>query len=167
MKCLFAFAALALALAGCDVPQGRDREADATAKAAYAQCEELRESGQIKSELAAVDCAVPTVVAAYQEAAYPFDDLIYISVQARRAGARKVDDGIIGRSQYLHDVAALDARIAAESARRHKAMEFGGNPKPAPLGVLLGGLPSFARAPTAAAVPPGGCVPLGGIRTCP
>ena len=164
-----AAAALVLALAGCFVQESRKREADAEANAAYAQCETLRHSGKYKTELAAVDCAVPTVVAAYEQTAYPFNDLIYISIQARRIGAAKVDAGIVTEAQYRHDLAVLDARLAAEDKRRRGVMEYGGNPQPTPVSVLTQGLPAFAPAPTVAALPLGakpGCVPLGDIRRC-
>jgi hypothetical protein len=168
MKHLVAFAALTVALAGC-MSQPRLSEAEAKAKAAYAQCEELRQVGQIKTHVAAVNCAVPQVTDAYVAAAYPFTDLVYDEIQARRVGAARVDDGDVSETQYQHDVAVLDARIAAEEKRRRAEMALGGSGQAAPPEPLIAGLPSFAPAPTAAAMPPpapGGCVPLGSIRTC-
>jgi hypothetical protein len=162
-------AALVLTLAGCAVDsQSRKDEADAKARAAYARCDQQRLGGKYKSHLAAVECAVPTVVAAYQEAAYPFEDLIYLSVQARRAGARKVDTGEATEAEYQQDVAVLENRLAAEDSRRHDIMKYGGNPKPVPTEQLVQGLNAFLVTPTAAALPaaPAGCVPLGEIRTC-
>ncbi|HUZ74495.1 MAG TPA: hypothetical protein VMU87_16035 [Stellaceae bacterium] len=152
--------------------QSRVDEAKAKAQAAYARCDELRRAGHYATHLAAVDCAVPTVVAAYGEAAYPFNDLIYISIQARRVGAAKVDAGEVTDAQYRRDLVVLDTRLAAEDRRRRAIMEYGGNPQPAAVGTLLQGLSAFTTTSETAARPaPGpaaepGCVPLGAIRTC-
>jgi len=168
-----AAAALLLALAGCSVfvSESRKEEADAKARAAYAQCEQERLSGQYQTHVAAVNCAVPAVIAAYQEAAYPFNDITYLSVQARRVGARRVDAGDVTEAEYQHDVAELDSRLAAEDSRRQEIMKFGGDPKPTPADQLVQGLGAFAATPSAAALPApprtgSGCVPLGEIRTC-
>jgi hypothetical protein len=161
--------ALALVVAGCVVPESRQDAAEAKVRAAYAQCEQQRLSGRYKTHLAAVDCAVPTVIADYQEAAYPFNDIIYLSIQARRIGARRVDAGDVTEAEYLHDVAELDSRLAAENTRRVDITKYGGDPKPTPPDQLMQGLNAFAPTPSAAALPPPsqtGCVPLGEIRTC-
>lgn len=166
-------AALVFALAGCFVSQSRKEEADAKAQTAYAKCDRLLAAGQYKTHLAAVDCAVPIVTAAYEEAAYPFTDLTYISIQARRIGSRKVDVGEVTETQYQHDLAELDTRLAAEDARRRQIMKYGGAPQPATADALVQGLDAFTPTPTAAALPisaPGtqaACVPLGAIRRCP
>ncbi len=158
---------MTLALAGCFAAQGRNEEAAAKAKATYAQCEELRGIGQLRSHVAAVDCAVRPVLAAYDEAAYPFMDLIYISIQARRLGAANLDAGDVTESQYQHDVAELDARLAAEENRRRESQTFGGNAPPVGADTFIKGLPAFA--PTVATgplPPPGSCLSLGAIRPC-
>lgn len=155
-------------LAGCYVSEPRNHEAEAKAQAAYANCEELRSLGQLKTHRAAVQCAARPVVEAYQAAAYPFMDLVFFSLEARQLGAERVDAGDVSDEQYQRDVAALDARIAAEEARRRNAMTLGGNPKPTPQAALVQGLPSFAEEARAAAPrpTPNGCVPLAGIRSC-
>ena len=167
----FASAALVLTVAGCVMSQIRKDEADAKAKTAYAQCDDQLRAGQLTTHLAAVNCAVPTVVRAYQESAYPFTDLIYISVQARRIGARRVDVGDVTEAQYQQDLATLHTRLAAEDDRRRGIMKYGGDPQPAPPEALVQGLSAFAPAPVRAALPPPpganpNCVPLGQIRSC-
>jgi hypothetical protein len=167
---VLAAAALVLVVAGCVMSQVRKDEADAKARTAYAQCDDERRAGKLTTHLAAVNCAVPTVVRAYQESAYPFTDLIYVSVQARRIGARRVDSGDVTEAQYQQDLATLQTRIAAEDDRRRGIMKYGGDPQPAPAGALVEGLSAFAPAPVRAALPPPGanpnCVPLGQIRSC-
>lgn len=169
---VLAGAVLALVLAGCFVSNGRKEEADAKADATYAQCDQLRRAGKYTTRLAAVNCAVPTVISAYQEAAYPFNDLVYISIQARRFGANKVDMGEATEAEYQHDLAELQTRIAAEDSRRREIMKYGGLPKPVAGDVLLQGLNTFSPTPTAAALPAppkgadSGCVPVAGIRSC-
>jgi hypothetical protein len=164
-------AALVLALVGC-FASPRQKEADAKAQAAYARCDQMLGVGKIKTHLAAVDCAVPAVVAAYGEAGYAFTDLTYISIQARRIGAAKIDNGEVSEAEYRHDLAELETRIAAEDARRRDIMRFGGNPQPVPVDTLVQGLSVFAQTPTAAEIPappPGtgpACLALGAIRPC-
>jgi len=164
--------ALALALSGCFTPSPRKAEADAKAETIYAQCDQQRQAGKYRTHLAAVDCAVPTVLQAYQEAAYTFTDLVYISVQARRIGAHKVDDGDTTEAEYRHDLAELETRIAAEDRRRTDIMEYGGNPRPVTVETLVEGLSAFTPTPTAAALPPAppgedaGCHSLGAIKPC-
>jgi hypothetical protein len=169
---VLAVAVLATALASCSGLNGREGEADAKAQAAYARCDQLLVSGTYKTHLAAVDCAIPTVVAAYGESAYPFSDLTYIALQARRIGAAKVDAGDITEAQYQHDLAQLQVRLAAEDRRRHELMKFGSTPQPTPVETLVQGLSAFAPTPTAAelpALPPeanSACLALGDIRRC-
>ena len=167
LKARPALAAAALVLAAC-TPHAREDEAAAQARAAYARCDAGLASGRIKTHLDAVNCAVPAVTAAYEGAAYPFDDLLYISIQARRIGAARVDAGAISEAQYRQDVAALDARIVAEEAKRRAAIDRGGRPERTPVEALVQGLPSFAPEPAAAAAPKGNgdCVSLGQIRPC-
>lgn len=159
---------LVCALTGCFAMSGRTGEAGADAHAAWAHCDELRQTGQVKTHVAAVDCAVKPVLAAYESAAYPFMDLVYVSIQARRMGAIRVDNGDLGDEQYRGDVAALDARLAAEEKRRKDIQLYGGRAPPEPPEQLVAGLASFAPEASASAPPPGpgGCVPLGTIRTC-
>ena len=165
---IIATAACLLALAGCFVAQGRREEADAKAQAAYAQCDELRRAGQYKTYAAAVECAVPTVAGAYAEAAYPFNDLIAVSIAARRVGARKIDNGDATEDEYRRDLAILQTRLDAEEARRRQIMKFGGNPQPVPLDSLVAGLSSFTTPSAGELRPrrPGDCIPLGAIKSC-
>ena len=158
-----------LALTACIMSAQRTAESDEAAADAYQKCENLRIAGVVKSHVASVDCAIPKVQQAYQVAAYPFMDLVYFSLEARQLGAERVDAGDVSDEQYQRDVAALDARVAAEEARRRNAMTLGGNAKPVPPSALVQGLPSFAEEARAAAPrpTPNGCVPLGGIRSCP
>jgi hypothetical protein len=162
-------AALVLTLAGCFVSDSRKEEADAKAQAAYARCDELHRAGRYKTYAGAAECAVPTVVAAYEESGYPFTDLIALSIQARRIGARRIDSGDVTEDEYRRDLAELDSRIAAEEARRRGIMTHGGNPKMVSLDPLIVGLRSFTPEPSAAQLPAlraGNCVPLGEIKSC-
>jgi hypothetical protein len=161
--------ALAVALGGCFGPQLRQDEAKDTANAAYAHCEELRQIGQLRNHEAVVQCAAKPVVDAYTEAGYPFIDLVYTEIEARRVGAQRLDNEDVTEAQYQQDVAVLDQRIAAEDKRRRDDMAFGGDAVPAPAAQLIAGLPSFEPATTAGAMrpaTPNGCVPIAGIRAC-
>lgn len=159
---------LLFALTGCFSIGGRAGEAGATAQAAWAHCDELRQMGQLKTHVAAVQCAARPVLDAYEGADYTFMDLVYVSIQARRMGAARVDNGDLTDEQYRRDVAALDARLAAEEKRRRDIQFYGGQTAPVPPEQLVAGLASFAPEARASAPPPGpgGCVPLGAIRAC-
>jgi hypothetical protein len=161
-----AAAALALGVAGCFYPHGRMDEARVQANSVFAACERAREAGRYPTHRAAVECAVPKVQEAYREAAYPYVDLLYIRIEARRRGAGKVDQGEVTEAQYQQDIATLEARIEAEEARRAELTGRGLTPTPAPDQTLVAGLPSFAAAPTAELPTPGSCLPLGAIRAC-
>jgi len=50
------------------------------------QCEERRRSGEFKSMTEVERCADPLVTSAYQEAGYPYMDLIRFAAAARLAG---------------------------------------------------------------------------------
>jgi hypothetical protein len=156
----------ALGLAGCFYQHGRMDEARDQGEAAFAACERAREAGRYPTHRAAVECAVPKVEDAYREAAYPYIDLLYVRIEARRRGAGKVDAGEVSEAQYQQDVATLEARVRAEEARRAALTGRGLTPTPVPDNVLVAGLPSFVSVPTAALPRPGSCVPLGDIRPC-
>ncbi|HUK61596.1 MAG TPA: hypothetical protein VLV50_20350 [Stellaceae bacterium] len=159
---------LVLALTGCFQLTGRTSEARSDEQAAWARCEQQREIGRLRTHVAAVDCAVKPVLAAYEDAAYPFMDIVYVSIQARRRGAQRVDAGEISEQQYRRDVTALEGRLAAEEKRRNDIQLFGGRATPTPPEQLVGGLPSFAPEARASAPAPtaNGCVPLGAIKSC-
>lgn len=160
--------ALLLALGACDMPQGRDVEAKDKAQAAYRHCEQLRAAGKYATHVETVDCAAPAVVAAYTAAAYPYQDLVAIGIEARRIAARKLDEGDVTPGEYRRDVAALDQRIADEEKRRHDIAFYGGNPKPVPPETLVAGLPSFTPPPPVSGIPSprAGCVPIESLRSC-
>jgi hypothetical protein len=156
-------------LAGCFVQQSRRMEAGENARAAYAHCEALGATGKLTTHVAIADCAIPKVIAAYTGAGYPFMDLVYISTRARHVGAERVDAGTATETELKRDLAALDARIAAEEERRLEIEKYGGRVVPVSADVLVQGLNAFAPAPTAAALPPGSppsCFNLGGEKRC-
>ena len=88
MRPIVAALMLAPVLAACgSAVMSRKADADQQAKAAYARCEARRAAHQLPTHLAAVDCAAPTVEGAYKEAAYPFEDLLYVSIAVLVAAA--------------------------------------------------------------------------------
>jgi len=163
---------LAPAIAACAAVFSRKEEADHRAQAAYAQCESLREAHRLATHLAAVDCAIPTVVGAYREAAYPFEDLLFMSIQARRIGAGRLDRGGVSEDEEKRDLATLGERIAAEEKRRFAVMGASGNLRPMTSETLVQGLVSFAPEPTPEAVAPplpgspANCFTIGGAQRC-
>lgn len=168
-RAMLVIAAASFVLTGCFVQNSRMSETREQVASAYARCDQRYAAGLIKSHLAAVNCATPDVIAAYQAAGYPFEDLVYVSIEARRRGAANVDRGDVTEAQYEHDAAELDTRIAAEEARRRTTINRTGTPSLATPDMLVAGLPAFATTPAAGsivALPPGSCIPLGDLRPC-
>ncbi len=153
---LVPFAALGFlfALTGCFTMSGRTGTATADAQAIWQHCEERRETGQIKTHVAAVECGARPVLGVYEGAAYPFMDLVYLSIQARNVGAGRTDNGDVSDEQYRRDVAALDVRLADEEKRRKDIQLYGGRATPTPPEQLDAGLPSFAPEASAGALAP-------------
>lgn len=155
------------ALAGCSsvFPATATREADARAQAAYAECDGQLRTGRLKSHRQAVECAKPRVLAAYQEGAYPFMDLVNLQLAARAAGAERIDNGFASEADVDRDLAELDRRILAERDRRiAQTRATGGGAAMAPPAQLLAGLDSL----TGRALPPAGssCFKIGSFSRC-
>lgn len=141
------------------------READTRAQAAYADCDAQLRSGRLKSHRQAVDCAKPRVLAAYQENAYPFTDLVDLDLRARAAGADRIDNGSASTADVDRDLAELDRRIAAERQRRiDEGSARGGAPSTVPPEQLLAGL----NALTGRALPrsDSACFTVGTFKHC-
>ncbi len=115
--------ACAVMSTGCGGPQRTDTPAIKAAgeqtRKMREQCEERRRSGEFKSVTEVERCADPLVTSAYQEAGYPYMDLIRFAAAARLAGAEKVDKGEITESGYERQRLMLRDRLAAEINRRN------------------------------------------------
>lgn len=115
--------ACAVISTGCSGPQPTDTPAIKAAgeqmRNIREQCAERRRSGEFKSVTEVERCADPRVTAAYQEAGYPYMDLMRFAGAARLAGAEKVDKGEITESEYDRQRLILRDRLAAEINRRN------------------------------------------------
>lgn len=115
--------AVALTIVGCAGQQPTDTPATKAAgeqmRIIREQCEERRRSGEFKNVSEVERCANPRVTTAYQQAGYPYMDLIRFAAAARLAGADKVDKGEIKESDYAHERLILRDRLAAEINRRN------------------------------------------------
>jgi hypothetical protein len=113
-----------------------------------ADCEARRRSGELSSVTAVERCAEPGVIAAYQQAGYPYMDLIRFAEAARLAGAQKVDTGEIGESEYERQRLTLRKRLAAEIDRRNAEVppprSAGDMPDPSITAKLVAGLSAFS-----------------------
>jgi len=159
-------ATILVLLAACGVFSGQAmRDSDQRAQAAYADCDAQLRSGRLKSHRQAVACAKPEVLAAYQENAYPFMDLVELDLAARAAGAERIDTGYASEADVDRDIAELDRRIAAERQRRIDATHAtAGAVAPVPAGQLLAGLDAL----TGRAVPRNDkpCFAIGSFKHC-
>ncbi|HKW55589.1 MAG TPA: hypothetical protein VJO12_18000, partial [Stellaceae bacterium] len=113
-----------------------------------AECEARRRSGELPSVTAVERCAEPGVVSAYQQAGYPYMDLIRFAEAARLAGAQKVDRGEIALSEYERQRLELRHRLAAEIDRRNAETppprSAADMPDPATTDRMIAGLSAFS-----------------------
>ncbi len=89
-------------------------------RAIHQQCAERRGSGEFNTVSQVERCASPGVIAAYEEAGYPYMDLIRFAEEARLAGAEKVDSGEITEAEYDRQRLLLRDRLATEIRRRNE-----------------------------------------------
>ena len=138
---------LGLALAGCGSTYlaAAALEADQRAQAAYADCDAQRQSGALRSYRQAAACAQPKVLAAYQQAGYPYIDLVELELAARATGADSIDTGFASAADVNRDIAELEQRITAERQRRRDGeMRSGGSAPYVPPQQLLAGLDTLS-----------------------
>jgi hypothetical protein len=162
------FALIVMGCATAYMSPAAIREAEATANAAYADCNTQLRQGKLKSFRQAVECAEPPVVAAYQGAGYPYMDLIQFDLNARMHGAEEIDVGAASEADVDRDIAVLETRINQEQQRRmdYRAQTGGAAPD-MPLdqltvGVGLNALNGRAPPPTAS-----DCFKVGSLTNCP
>lgn len=155
----------ALAACGTAYSTAATRDAERRAEAAIAACNAQLRDGILKTYSAAAACAKPQVLAAYEDAAYPFMDLVNLDLDARQIGAARIDSGAASPAAVGRDIATLDQRIAAEQERRFAARGgIGGAARPTPPEAMLAGLAALAEP---AMPPPGGnCFSLGSSAHC-
>ncbi len=143
------------ALGGCQGPQPTDtpeiKAAGNEMRATHEQCAARHDSGEFSTVTQVERCAAPSVIAAYQEARYPYMDLIRFAEAARLAGAAKVDDGEITEAEYDRQRLLLRDRVAEEIRQRNKEAASQSSPRaygaeidPATRDRLVNGLSAFS-----------------------
>lgn len=95
-------------------------------------CKERRLNGEFKTFAQSERCADPDIIGAYEEAKYPYMDLIRFALAARLAGAEKVDRGQIAEAEYDRQLFDLRDRVADEMRRRNAEAAPSGSPATAP-----------------------------------
>jgi hypothetical protein len=126
---------LPLLLAGCALfgPRGPTetpevKDADRESTAAREECQNRRTMGEL-TLVQTVACANPRIVAAFERAHYPYMDLLRLGMDARLAGAEKVDRGEISETVYMQQLRELRERIADEMSRRNESAVAAGWPE--------------------------------------
>ncbi|HEX7967637.1 MAG TPA: hypothetical protein VF502_05415 [Stellaceae bacterium] len=143
------------ALGGCQGPQPTDtpdiKAAGDKMRAIHEQCDERRRSGEFENLTEVERCVGPRVIVAYEEAHYPYMDLIRFAEAARLAGAEKVDSGEITEAEYDRQRLLLRDRLADEINRRNKEAASHESPRtygpdidPATRDQLVNGLGAFS-----------------------
>jgi hypothetical protein len=128
-----------LTAAGCALlgPQGPTetpeiKAADQESTAVREECQDRRAQGQL-TLVQTVTCANPRVVANFERAHYPYMDLLRLGMDARLAGAEKVQSGQITETEYMRQLRELRERLADEMTRRNdEAVAAGWPDKPLP-----------------------------------
>ncbi len=142
---------LAALLAGCGTllySAAGERDAARRSDAVFAECEAQRASGKLPSYQLVVTCAKPKVLQFYGEDGYPFMDLVNFDLDARMAGAARIDHGLATKADVDRDLAELARRIADEEQRRIvEATPFGASAPPISLDQLLVGLDTLKPLP--------------------
>jgi hypothetical protein len=94
------------------------KAADKEATAARQACLKRYEAGEL-TMAQSVECSNPKIIAAFEGANYPYMDLLRLGMDARLAGAQKVDRGDLSAEEYQRQLTELRKRIAAEMRRRN------------------------------------------------
>ena len=89
--------------------------------AAIAECRQKRLEKEINGFKASAECSNPKIIAAWQEAQFPYMDLIFVFTAARVVGGENVDKGKITEAELNLELAELNSRIVAEEQRRNLA----------------------------------------------
>jgi hypothetical protein len=103
------------------------KAADAEATAARQACLKRYEAGEM-TMAQSVQCSNPKVIAAFEQADYPYMDLLRLGMDARLAGAERVDRGELSADEYQRQLTELRKRIAAEMRRRNGDTDAEGKP---------------------------------------
>ncbi len=163
-------------LGGCSAipPQPKQaalQEASRKMEAAVLECRELRRRKTLKTFKESAECSRPKIIAAYQEAGYPYMDLIILFASARMAGAENLDKGKNTEAEVQLQMAELQKRIGAEEQRRNlalanaQAIQADSQAANIPAsGVLLQGLGAIQ--PAQIANRPVACSRSGGVTNC-
>jgi hypothetical protein len=114
-------------LGGCSAIQPQPKqaalqEASRKMEAAVLECRELRRRKTLKTFKESAECSRPKIIAAYQEAGYPYMDLIILFASARMAGAENLDKGKNTEAEVQLQMAELQKRIGAEEQKRNHAL---------------------------------------------
>jgi hypothetical protein len=154
MQRFCAMIAMAAAVTGCQSGPPRPtntpdiKAADRQSVALIRECRQRHAEGEL-TLTQSVQCSSPQVIDAFEAAHYPYMDLIRLGMQARLAGAEKVDAGALSERQYDRQLTELRSRVAEEM--RHRNTEAaGGQPAltetvdPATRARMLRGLSAFA-----------------------
>jgi hypothetical protein len=126
MRRLVVCAASFAVLASCNLlPQPTDtpeiKAASEEMRSIREACRQRRLAGEFKAMAEYEQCGDPAILQAYENAHYPYMDLIRFALAARIAGAEKVDAGEISAEEYDKQREALRGRLADEIDRRNAA----------------------------------------------
>ena len=156
MRRILLFVALATVLAGCQFfkSQATDtpaiKAADKESTQIRDECAKRHASGEL-TLTQSVQCSNPRIIAAFDAAHYPYMDLLRLGMDARLAGAEKVEKGEITPDEYQSQLSELRGRVADEIDARNGATVDAAKPPaqtetidPAAKAKLLQGLSAFS-----------------------
>src|SRR5713101_8247578 len=117
----FAWADCLPGTAGYRGPDPNGKVASEKVRAAIAECGQKRLAKEINGFKASAECSNPKIIAAWQEAQFPYMNLIFVLTAARVVGGENMDKGKITEAEYNLQLAELNSRITAEEQRRNLA----------------------------------------------
>lgn len=101
--------------------QERLKQAGVEAKAAVDECRNKRLVGELKTYVASVNCSNPRFLEAYQNAGYPYMDLISQITAKRLEVAEKIDAGKLTEGQAQLETAKFITHISDIERKRNSA----------------------------------------------
>ena len=92
-----------------------------SSKAAVLECRDRRVKKELKTYRQSAECSNPKILAAYEEANYPYMDLVRVLLDARLLAAENLDKGAVTEAQAQAQSAELENRLTSEDQKRRAA----------------------------------------------
>jgi len=96
------------------------KQAGSRANTAIVECRSKRMAGELKTYVASAECANPIIMAAYQQAGYPYMDLISLMTAKRLELSEEIDQGKLTVAQAQLKFAQFKVGLDDEERQRER-----------------------------------------------